>query len=84
MSRSTQVPSKLLFDFAYGTFTLYGATSQSLPLSNHRSIMKALQPRISEDIRFGLFPVRSPLLRESRLISSPPGTEMFHFPGFAS
>ena len=34
--------------------------------------------------RFGLFPVRSPLLGESRLISLPPGTEMFHFPGFAS
>ncbi len=33
--------------------------------------------------RFGLFPVRSPLLGESRLISLPPGTEMFHFPGFA-
>ena len=32
----------------------------------------------------GLFPVRSPLLRESRLISVPPGTEMFQFPGFAS
>jgi hypothetical protein len=31
--------------------------------------------------RFGLVPVRSPLLRESRLISSPPGTEMFQFPG---
>ena len=32
----------------------------------------------------GLFRVRSPLLTESRLISFPPGTEMFHFPGFAS
>ena len=31
-----------------------------------------------------LFPVRSPLLRESRLISFPRGTEMFHFPPFAS
>ena len=30
---------------------------------------------------FGLVPVRSPLLRESRLISFPPGTEMFQFPG---
>ena len=30
--------------------------------------------------RFGLFPFRSPLLRESRLISLPRGTEMFHFP----
>jgi hypothetical protein len=34
--------------------------------------------------RFGLYPVRSPLLRASRLISLPPGTEMFQFPGFAS
>ena len=31
-----------------------------------------------------LLPFRSPLLRESRLISFPPGTEMFQFPGFAS
>ena len=33
---------------------------------------------------FGLFRFRSPLLTESLLISSPPGTEMFQFPGFAS
>ena len=32
--------------------------------------------------RFGLFRVRSPLLAESLLFSFPPGTEMFHFPGF--
>ena len=32
---------------------------------------------------FGLFPVRSPLLGESRLISFPRGTEMFHFSRFA-
>jgi hypothetical protein len=32
----------------------------------------------------GLVPVRSPLLRESRLISIPPVTEMFQFTGFAS
>jgi hypothetical protein len=32
----------------------------------------------------GLDPFRSPLLRTSRLISLPPGTEMFQFPGFAS
>ena len=30
--------------------------------------------------RFGLFPFRSPLLRESLLLSLPVGTEMFHFP----
>ena len=33
---------------------------------------------------FGLFPFRSPLLGESHLLSLPPGTEMVHFPGFAS
>jgi hypothetical protein len=32
--------------------------------------------------RFRLIPFRSPLLRESRLLSFPPGTEMFQFPGF--
>ena len=31
----------------------------------------------------GLFPFRSPLLRESRLISFPSVTEMFQFTGFA-
>ena len=30
--------------------------------------------------RFGLVRFRSPLLTQSRLISSPQGTEMFHFP----
>ena len=35
-------------------------------------------------LRFGLFPFRSPLLGESRLISIPAGTEMFHFPAWAS
>jgi hypothetical protein len=33
---------------------------------------------------FRLFRFRSPLLAESRLFSLPPGTEMVHFPGFAS
>ena len=33
--------------------------------------------------RFGLLRVRSPLLAQSLLFSSPPGTEMFQFPGFA-
>ena len=34
-------------------------------------------------IRFGLFPVRSPLLRESQLFSFPAGTKMFQFPALA-
>ena len=33
--------------------------------------------------RFRLYPVRSPLLRVSQLISLPLGTEMFQFPRFA-
>ena len=44
----------------------------------------APQPRPYYYDRFGLFPVRSPLLGESRLISVPGGTEMFHFPPSAS
>jgi hypothetical protein len=43
-------------------------------------------PGASASLRWttGLLRVRSPLLPESRLMSSPPGTEMFQFPGFAS
>jgi hypothetical protein len=33
---------------------------------------------------FGLFPLRSPLLGESLLLSLPTGTKMVHFPAFAS
>jgi hypothetical protein len=33
---------------------------------------------------FGLIPFRSPLLGKSHLLSLPPGTEMFQFPGSAS
>ena len=34
--------------------------------------------------RFGLVRFRSPLLAQSRLMSSPAGTEMFHFPAYGS
>ena len=51
------------------------------PLQSHVAVP---QPRPCKHDRFGLIPVRSPLLRESRLLSLPPGTEMFQFPGFAS
>jgi hypothetical protein len=47
-------------------------------------LLGALQPRMAEATRFRLFRVRSPLLTESLLISLPSGTEMFHFPEFAS
>ena len=42
-----------------------------------------LQPRRDMSLRFGLVRVRSPLLTESLLLSFPPGTEMFQFPGLA-
>ena len=43
-----------------------------------------LQPHRDESRWFGLVRVRSPLLTESRLLSSPGGTEMFQFPPFAT
>jgi hypothetical protein len=52
----------------------------SLPLIKESLV---LQPRPDESRRFGLWPVRSPLLRPSRLLSFPRGTEMFQFPPFA-
>jgi hypothetical protein len=81
-------------DFAYGTIALCGARFHALQLSPGlvtpagpgTARAGALQPRIRNGcpltrMRFGLIPFRSPLLGESRLISFPPGTEMFQFPG---
>ena len=42
-----------------------------------------ITPCLPKQTRFGLFPVRSPLLRESLLFSLPMGTKMFQFPTFA-
>ena len=56
-------------DVAYGTVTLYGPTFLK---------SSGCLPFVT-----GLVRVRSPLLAESRLMSFPPGTEMFQFPGFA-
>ena len=41
------------------------------------------RPQPQAEAWFGLVRFRSPLLTESLLISFPPGTEMFQFPGFA-
>ena len=81
-------------DFDYGTIALCGArfhalrlsTSFVTPAEKHTSRAEALQPRTGNacaltPAQFGLIPFRSPLLGESRLISFPPGTEMFQFPG---
>ena len=70
-------------DFGYRAFTFSGRSFRIVLLSSHGSLMTVLQPRISENTRFGLLPVRSPLLRESLLISFPRVTEMFQFTRFA-
>ena len=98
--------------FAYGTITLYGRPFQAVrlwsglvtprevrgPLRRDPTTPAVQRPRAITYDRFGLFPFRSPLLRESPLppfggsassnelvlLSFPGGTEMFHFPPFAS
>ncbi len=66
-----------------GSHPLWQSFPASFPCLQHNSGV-VLQPRMELSTRFGLFPLRSPLLGESRLISFPSGTEMFHFPEFAS
>ena len=68
---------------AYGTITRSGAIFQKT--SARSDSFHDSGPTTPGGIPPGLgyVPVRSPLLRESRLISFPPGTEMFQFPGSA-
>ena len=58
---------------AYRTVTCCGRPFQTVRLTRRRRMARS----------HGLVRFRSPLLTESRLISVPPGTEMFQFPGFA-
>ena len=83
MPRGTQVPAASLSGSSTGLSPALAELSSSLPLLTQESRMPVLQPRPNESDRFGLFPFRSPLLWESRLISFPSGTEMFHFPELA-
>src|SRR4026207_1330762 len=81
--------------FAYGTVTRCGSTFQSIRLTrgfvtsrpagrriktSPTTLARQRLPSITSH-EFGLFPFRSPLLRESRFLSFPPGTKMFQFPG---
>jgi hypothetical protein len=84
--------------FAYGAFTLYGGSFQrpsarlvfcNSPTWPQPDQAKPHNPAQATPVgltpaRFGLFRVRSPLLTESLLFSLPGGTEMVHFPPFAS
>jgi hypothetical protein len=80
--------------FAYGALTLCGRRSHGVRLVISRARAEHMgsadwtyNPAAATAIplarqRFGLIPVRSPLLGESRLISLPRGTKMFQFPRF--
>ncbi len=81
-------------DVAYRTITFCGGPFQALQLSArtkrasntrlHDNPTTPRQQRVSAITPpgFGLLPVRSPLLGQSRLIYVPAGTEMFHFTAF--
>ena len=82
--------------FGYGAVTHYGRPFQNRsPTQQLGNSVSGLVPTLDRShntqtatppglalFRFGLFPFRSPLLRESRLLSFPEGTEMFQFPSF--
>ena len=85
MSRGTQGTRRSQQDVVYGAVTLSGGPFQALRLFC-RFVTPCDGP-YNPDVharRFGLFRVRSPLLAESLLFSSPGGTEMVHFPPLPS
>ena len=79
--RPTWDPAGLELGFGYGGFALSAAPFQALLLPSFRAVSRSRNPA-EQAPRFRLVRVRSPLLAQSLcLISFPPGTEMFHFPG---
>ena len=63
----------------------YSRISRCLPVRDSHPLWSSLPGRSgSSQPTTGLIRFRSPLLAESLLMSVPPGTEMFQFPGFAS
>ena len=78
MSRCTWDTTNARKDVVYRAFTCYGRTFQTVPLS-FLLFLWSRNPK-KQASWFSLFRVRSPLLTESQLMSSPSGTEMFHFP----
>ena len=84
MLRRTQDPLKREYIFNYRIITFFDSTFQMI-----RLIYSIVTPyRVSYNPNkqaywFGLFPFRSPLLRESNFLSLPPGTKMFQFSGSA-
>ena len=79
VSDGTWDPPRVLCSVAYWTVTIYGRPFQAVPLPRHIPHWSPATPACLAADRFRLFPVRSPLLGESRLISIPQDTEMFQF-----
>ena len=62
----------------------YSRICLSLPVRGYHPLWPLFPKRSGSHRQItGLIRVRSPLLTESLLMSFPPGTEMFQFPGFA-
>ena len=84
MFRRTQDPLRRKRSFGYRALTScrwpFQADSPKSFLGNSKGV--SYNPR-RQAFWFGLFPFRSPLLGKSRLLSLPPGTKMFQFPGSA-
>ena len=73
MSRGTLDPGRLALPFAYRAFTFCGGLFQVLWLGL-TNFMPVHNPGRVSPAGLGYIPFRSPLLRESHLISFPPGT----------
>ena len=67
MLRFTWDTSRFVRDFAYRPFTVYGRPFQIFLLSPSNTTLRSRNPQ-PQAVKFGLFPVRSPLLRESLFV----------------
>ena len=81
--RTTWDASRVLENFVYRSITFFGAPSQTLLLFSYNPTLRSRNP-VQQAERFSLFPLRSPLLRESHAFSSPVATKMFQFTTLAS
>ena len=79
VSRGTQDSSRAVVAHRYRTLTVSGRAFQHVRVSSNGCASGPTTPPYPRIRWFGLFPVRSPLLRESRLISLRRATEMFQF-----
>ena len=73
-----------LYDLAFNPVRLHASVTPAARQNNQKSPTTPNMQRLPAitHARFSLIRFRSPLLTESRLLSLPVGTEMFHFPTF--